>query len=238
MQRFFIAPELLQQSTVILPQPITRQLVQVLRARMGDHIILLDGTGTEYEAELTAVSPRQVRTVILQKSTPQRESRIRMVLYQALLRESKMDWVLQKGTELGAASLVPVLCERSLSDTPGAAKYERWRRIITEAAEQSGRTRLPVLSPPILFKDACEAPMQVKLLAAPDQALSLAQSLSEKDSEEVGIFIGPEGGFSEVEIERARSQGVHPFRMGRRILRTETAGLVALALIQAFYGEL
>lgn len=240
MQRFFIEPNLLQSPDVDLPSNIVHQLVHVLRARAGEQIILLDDTGWEYQAEITQISPRQVKAAIRGKTQSTTEPRIRLVLYQALLREAKFDWVLQKGTELGVSAFVPFVCEHSLTAQPSQSRYERWCRIITEAAEQSGRARRPPVAQPISFKEACAAPpvRVLALLASPLQAVSLQQALNGATVDEIRLYIGPERGFSTEEVLSAQQQGLIITQLGPRILRTETAGLAAMAAILYALGEL
>lgn len=238
MQRFFIDPSLLRQPYATLPEAVSRQLALVLRAKVGEHIGLLDDTGIEYEAEITAVSPREISVHIVSSSSPETEPHISVTLYQALVKEAKMDLILQKGTELGARRFVPLLCERSLQESPSPARYTRWRRIITEAAEQSGRTRLPLLEPPVRFSTATRSDSALRLIASPGQAVSLRSVLSDSPAGDISLYIGPEGGFSGSEIETAIMQGITAFSLGKRILRTETAGLAALTVIMAAYGEM
>ncbi|MHB1356632.1 MAG: 16S rRNA (uracil(1498)-N(3))-methyltransferase [Anaerolineae bacterium] len=239
MQRFFIEPRLLQSPELDLPAPIVHQLVHVLRARVGEHVIFMDDTGWEYQAEITQISPRQVKATIQGKSPSTTEPRLRLVLYQALLREAKFDFVLQKGTELGVSAFVPFFCEHSVSIQPSPSKYERWGRIITEAAEQSGRARRPIIKQPISFKEACTMPPSrvLGLFASPCKAVSLGQALNEVVVDEIRLYIGPEGGFTQDEVQFAQQQGLIITHLGPRILRTETAGLAAMAAILYALGE-
>ncbi|MCE5259922.1 MAG: 16S rRNA (uracil(1498)-N(3))-methyltransferase [Chloroflexi bacterium] len=237
MQRFFVDPPLLQNTILELPEHIAHQLVHVLRARQGEQIILLDDTGWEYQAELLSVSQRQVTASITGKTFPGREPDMRISLYQALVREVKMDWVLQKGTELGIADFIPVMCEHSLTSLPSPGKCERWRRIISEAAEQSGRTRLPKLEQVQRFEPACTKSVGLRLMATPQQKLSLKQVLPAAAPQELCLYIGPEGGFSAAEEDYACAQGILLVGLGERILRTETAGLAAVAAIMFHYDK-
>jgi 16S rRNA (uracil1498-N3)-methyltransferase len=239
MQRFFVEPGLLQSSEVNLPPNIVHQLVHVLRVHIGEQIVLLDDTGWEYLAVITHISPRQAKALLQGKSQSGSEPRLHLVLYQALLREAKFDLVLQKGTELGVIAFVPFISEHSLTALPSASKFERWRKVITEAAEQSGRTRRPSIIPPISFSEACTSPppRTLALLATPKQAFSLKQALLGAEVDEVRLFVGPEGGFSAQEVSEAQSQGLLTVHLGPRILRTETAGLAAIAAIQYALDE-
>lgn len=240
MQRFFIEPTLLQSPDVDLPSNIVHQLVHVLRARSGENIILLDDTGWEYQAEITQISSRQVKAAVKSKTQSTTEPRIRLAVYQALLREPKFDWVLQKGTELGVSAFVPFVSEHTLTYQPSKSRYERWNRIITEAAEQSGRARRPSIAQPISLKEACAVPpiRVLALFASPLQAVSLQQALNAAAVDEIRLYIGPEGGFSTEEVLFAQQQGLVITQLGPRILRTETAGLVAISAILYALGEL
>lgn len=235
MQRFFVDAELLEHPIIKLPERIAYQLEHVLRARQGDHILLLDNSGWEYQAELLTVSRYQVSARIISKDKALDEQGYRISLFQALVRETKMDWVLQKGTELGVDVFVPVVSEHSLAKPPETGKYERWRRIITEAAEQSGRSRLPQITTSQPFTRACLNATGLRLIATPHHALSLKQILPSNPPLEIAIFIGPEGGFSATEEAYATDNGLLPFRLGKHILRTETAGLAATAAINYHY---
>jgi 16S rRNA (uracil1498-N3)-methyltransferase len=240
MQRFFVDPLLLRFPEVDLPSAIVHQLVHVLRAHVGDCIILLDDSGCEFQAEITFISPRQITAYIRSRISSSIEPRIRLVLYQAMLRETKLDWVLQKGTELGVSTFIPFYSEHSIMMQPSLAKYERWGKIITEAAEQSGRVRRPNITSPVSFTQACAAPPArvLALFASPLHAVSLRQALENVTVDEIRLYIGPEGGFSATEVLYAQQQGLTITRLGPRVLRTETAGLAAIAAIQYALGEL
>lgn len=246
MHRFFVPPERLQnKKQVFLTGSLAHQLSRVLRLRPGAHIILLDDSGWAYEAELDRLSPSLGEAHIVAATQPPTEPPIRLCLYQALLREQKFDWVLQKGTELGVTRFVPLVTERcivSLSEA-NEAKLARWQRIITEAAEQSGRVRLPrILSPRSL--NVCEkAPPDVLALIAclSGATIPLSQALHDigiAKLHEIRLFIGPEGDFTPQEVAQARGLGCVPISLGPRILRTETAGLAALAAILYALGDL
>jgi 16S rRNA (uracil1498-N3)-methyltransferase len=150
--------------------------------------------------------------------------------------------VLEKGTELGVAAFVPVLSSRSLirPSEASSARLERWRRVVVEAAEQSGRCRLPEISPPLTFAEACASAAGLRILPWEGETeASLSDVLAgEKKRDAVSLFIGPEGGFPPEEVELARQQGVRTVSLGRRILRAETAAIVAAALILHELGEL
>lgn len=246
MHRFFASPASLAQDPITLQGDLARQLSRVLRFRPGEHIVLLDDTGWAYEVELTAVSPSQCTARHVTRWQPQTEPTLRLLLYQALTRETKFDWVLQKGTELGVAAFVPLLASRSLIHSAAQispARLDRWFHIVTEAAEQSGRARRPAILPVRTCRQACEdlAPHAVGWIASPQpEAQPLGQVLRSLTTRpaEVHLFIGPEGGFTDEELETAARFGVRPISLGPRILRTETAGLAASAAIFYALGEM
>lgn len=243
MHRFFVHPEWLQnKEQVFLTGPLAHQLSRVLRLRPGAHIIFLDDSGWAYEAEIDSLSPSLGKAHIVAATQPQTEPPIRLCLYQALLREQKFDWVLQKGTELGVTHFVPLVTERCVVSEANEAKFARWQRIITEAAEQSGRVRLPRILSPRSLKTCEQAPPDVLALIAclSEATIPLSQALRGIDVatlREIRLFIGPEGDFTPEEVAQARELGCVPISLGPRILRAETAGTVALAAILYALGD-
>lgn len=241
MHRFFILPEWIDQDRVVIRGKQVHQLRDVLRLTEGDRILVLDNSGWEYEVELRKVTRGQVEGTVLGKSSVT-EPCTRIILYQALLKGEKFGFILQKGTELGVAGFVPILCERCVAGHPedvSDRKLDRWRRIIAEAAEQSRRGKLPSLESVLPFEQACQLAMGFSLLAYEgEKALGLRAALQGQNLPSVNIFIGPEGGFSPSEVEFARSCGILPITLGSRVLRAETAGLVAATAVFYEYGDL
>jgi len=242
MHRFFIPPEWIDQERVVIKGELVHQLRDVLRLRGGDHIAVLDNTGWEYEVAVARVTRAHVAGVICEKRSVA-EPGTRITLYQALLKGSKFEFILQKCTELGVSGFVPVLCERCVVGHPRGGKAGRWQRIIAEAAEQSGRGKLPGLEPAVPFPQACRAAAGVSLLAWEGKGASglrpvLRSEISAKSPLEVNLFIGPEGGFSPSEAEFAQGCGILPITLGSRVLRAETAGLVAATAILYECGDL
>ena len=214
----------------------------MLRLRVGDHVLLLDNSGREYEVELTALTATAAQGVVFGWKEGTSEPSVRLVLYQALIKGQRLDWLLEKGTELGIAGFVPIVSSRSLvrPSRPSSARLERWRRVIVEAAEQSGRCRLPEISPPLPFEEACASAAGLRILPwEGEREASLADVLAaEEPAAAVSLFIGPEGGFPLEEVELARQKRVRTVSLGRRILRAETAAIVAAALVLHELGEL
>ena len=248
MHRFFVDPTSIQGDLVRLDGPIARQIARVLRLRPGEGIQVLDDTGSVYRVELTAVGVRNTEGRVLDTSDAGGEPGLKITLYQALLKADSFELVLQKGTELGVSRFVPVSCERSVAVLRGqgrlGSKLERWRRILREAAEQSERGRLPVLQPPIDFKEACDTVSEPALILwEREKSRGLKTTLGELNASDgpvasLSVFVGPEGGFSEQEVEHAQGEGIRPVSLGSRILRAETAGIAAVTAIMYELGEL
>jgi 16S rRNA (uracil1498-N3)-methyltransferase len=259
VQRFFVPPESLAGravgDVVEIAGPVARQLARVLRARPGERIALLDDTGWAYQADLETVSPAAATARLVSRERPDTEPRVEVALYQALPKHHKFDWILQKGTELGVSTFVPLITRLSdvrRGDRSPDHKVERWERIVTEAAEQSGRTRRPRVLPVQEFEAACAAPPAGTLALLPyegERAHTLADVLMRHATDAgrgdsargdaaradaaraVRVYIGPEGGFDRAEVALARERGVEIVTLGRRILRAETAALAAVAIV-------
>lgn len=207
----------------------------------ADEIIVLDNTGNEYRVILDSISRQAVLGKIVEKRSAHGEPRTQIILYQSLLKADKFEWVLQKGTELGIAAFSPIVTERSINDV-GKNKFTRWSQIVTEAAEQAGRGKIPLLLPHQPLSTALEtAQTRGGLILVPweqENSYDLKTALEASDSTTIHIFIGPEGGFSGQEIEMARQAQARIVTLGPRILRAETAGLVTASAILFARGDL
>jgi 16S rRNA (uracil1498-N3)-methyltransferase len=247
--RFFIPPEWINERQVTLIEGTAHQIRHVLRMRAGDRLIVLDNSGWEREVELTRVAKSVVMGHVIEERLATGEPRTKISLYQGVLKAQKFEWVLQKGTELGLIEFIPVVCERSvigdLEDVD--RKLGRWARIIREAAEQSGRGRLPMLRPATLYSQACQRAIRSGGLALvpweSEKSTSLKSALTAGEDEEdrpfsISIFIGPEGGLTQDEMEAARRYGLRSVSLGPRILRAETAGVAAASAILYELGDL
>ncbi len=245
MHRFFISsgaveplsPHSLQIGEMLtLPDKLAHQVRDVLRLAIGETLILLDNSGDEILCTI-AHSSRAAVTVQLQERRPgSRESSIQIILCQGLLKSARFEWILEKGTELGVTTFVPTLCRRSMSglEEAGPSKVQRWQRIIQEATEQCGRSRLPTLSPIRPLMHALNDIPSGALALMPweeEQAINLRSALRERASQPqiVVLFIGPEGGLMAEEVRLAQRHGVQSVSLGRRILRAETAAIAAVA---------
>jgi 16S rRNA (uracil1498-N3)-methyltransferase len=244
MHRFFIAPELVKEMGVYLslPKELAHQVRDVLRLSLGERLILLDNQGNEILAAVESSSRAGVIVQLLERHAGKPPSPIRIVLCQGLMKSARFEWILEKGTELGVAAFAPVLCRRSTAglQDAGAAKIQRWQRIIQEASEQCGRATLPALQP--------IRPLAQALGEIPSGSLAImpweeAEGRSLRDvlagvrmrvagvviPQTILLFIGPEGGLTPDEIALARKHGVQVVTLGTRILRAETAALACVA---------
>jgi 16S rRNA (uracil1498-N3)-methyltransferase len=234
--RFFI-PELdITHEYVTLSSAQAHHIRNVLKLQAGDKIIVLDNTGFEYDVALEKLAKDKAVGKILQKRPATGEPRIQITLYQSLLSREKFEHVLQKCTEVGVVCFVPVITQRTIvRDTSiTLQKLSRWRRIIQEAAEQSHRGRIPQLrNATHLETIATELEKYDIALIFSPQGQPLQEVLSKSDPapSNIGLLIGPEGGFTEAEIRAAYGLGTKAVTFGPRILRTETAAIVTSALI-------
>jgi len=247
--RFFVNINQIRDENIILTGSQARQIHSVLRLRKSDRIHILDNKGWQYEVELLAVNPDQVTGHITTKCSARGEPAARLTLYQSLLKRDKFEWVLQKGTELGVFSFVPLITERTIVRQTKLTqnKLARWQRIIHEAAEQSGRGLIPALSQPLEFIAALAETQSNHMAFIPwenEEKRTLSTTFGPNNrpdlppSPTVALFIGPEGGFTDKEIENAQSANIIPVTLGPRILRAETAAIVATALFLNELGEM
>jgi 16S rRNA (uracil1498-N3)-methyltransferase len=218
-----------------------RHAVQVLRLRPGAQLVLFNGQGGEYRAELTLAEKRRSQVSITTFNDQDTRPALSVTLVQGVSKGDRMDYSLQKATELGVSVIQPVLSRRS--QAPGDARrlenrHEHWRGVIISACEQCGRNELPRLEPVISLHDwlAQEHPEGHALVLDPLADTTLPDLAA--PTGEVSLLIGPEGGLDEGEIAAAHQQGFRGVRLGPRVLRTETAGVAALAVIQSLWGDL
>ena len=227
---------------VPLPERSAQHLLRVLRLADGDAVTLFNGDGHDYAARLRG-GGRHAHAEVLACTPPAAaEAALPVVLLQALARGEKMDWVLQKATELGVAAIVPVLSERTevrLAGERVERRMEHWRGVVASACEQCGRAVLPTLSEPLPLDRLASLPQlpALRLYLHPEAAQSLA-TLSLQPGAPVAVAIGPEGGWSERDLGVLHASGFDGLRLGPRVLRTETAGPAVLAALQARFGDL
>lgn len=244
MHRFFVIPFQSKDGIVEIKGNLAHQIRNVLRKKTGDSFILLDNAGNQYHAELIKIEENRALMEVKSKEQASGGPALHIDLYQSLLKKTKFEFVLQKGTEIGIANFIPIRSHRCLAlhKQEKEQKQERWLSIIREAAEQSRRGMLPGLSEALSFEEACKKVKGFSLIFwEGEKKRSLGQAMRAffpHQREEVNIFIGPEGGFTAEEIELATVKGIVPVSLGPRILRAETASLVAAANILYHYEDL
>jgi 16S rRNA (uracil1498-N3)-methyltransferase len=241
LTRVFVDAPLAPGARVALPESAGAHLVRVLRLREGEACVLFNGDGRDYDARLLAAHKRGVEAEVLDARAIDNESPLRVVLLQGIARGEKMDLILQKATELGVAGIVPVFADRTEVRLDGERLDKRmahWRSVVVSACEQSGRARIPELAPARGLAEAAAAfaTDALKLTLDP-QGEHRFETLSPLQAEVV-VAIGPEGGWSEKDRIVLRESGFAGLRLGPRVLRTETAGLAAIAALQARFGDL
>ncbi|MDD4179695.1 MAG: 16S rRNA (uracil(1498)-N(3))-methyltransferase [Candidatus Margulisbacteria bacterium] len=220
--------------------PAVHHLRDVLRLKAGEAIDLLDGLGNIHHAKIITLGKERISCQVLSSEKMLTEPAVKVALAQALPKAAKMDLIIEKCTELGVTSIIPLITARTEAKT---AKLERWQKIAKAAAEQSGRAIIPEITSPLKFANVLQLKDQYDLALIPwelEQETKLKQALISKfpnspiritQSPNILILIGPEGGFTQQEIELAKNAGFTPVSLGKTILRTETAGLAALAAI-------
>jgi 16S rRNA (uracil1498-N3)-methyltransferase len=244
MPRFFVGNALQSDEVVTLPDEVTRH-VQVLRLQPGDTIVLFNGLGGEYNAEIVGMERRDTQVRIGPHRDIEAEPPYRVTLAQGVAGNDKMDWLIEKAVELGATNFVPLTASRSVVRLSGERAVRRqvhWQRIVQASCEQCGRNRLPDVAPArdiaawldSLPKRPGEG--ELRLLLSPRANVAFSTLPVEPPSGEVTVLIGPEGGFSSQEEAAALDQGFIAMGLGPRVLRTETAGIAVLAALAARWG--
>jgi 16S rRNA (uracil1498-N3)-methyltransferase len=240
LTRLFVPGGLQAGASIDLPADTAAHIVKVLRARSGDALILFNGEGAEYLGAIDSVRGSRVSVLLSEARIAERESPLEIILVQAIPRGDRMDFVVQKATELGVSRIVPVLSSRSvvrLNERQYESKLDHWRGVAISACEQCGRNRLPLIDPPLELLDHLGASGGPATRWVLDPDCAPAASLA-PPAGAVEITVGPEGGFSPQELDAMRLAGLSGLRMGPRILRTETAALAALTWLQTRYGDM
>lgn len=241
LTRVYVEAPVTPGKPLVVEGTAANHITRVLRLRSGDALTIFDGTGGEFGARIDDFRKESVIVSIQERRDVDRESPLSLTLAQGISRGERMDWIIQKATELGASRIVPVSTKRSvvrLDEKQAERKLQHWRAITVAACEQCGRNRVPELTAPVDFFDVlAPAPSgNTRLLLSPTGDLRI------EDLEEVGrgvtVLIGPEGGLDEVEHEEALRKGFKAVRLGPRVLRTETAAIAALTIIQSYFGDL
>ena len=245
MNRFFFRKEKLIHGIVLIEGEDVQHISKVLRLNEGDKIILCDGENFEYISEILTVEKTFIKVQVLEKKECDTEPLVEITLFQGIPKGDKMDLIIQKSVEMGIFRIVPVIMKRSIvkieNEKDGKKKQERWQRIAMEAAKQSGRGRIPQVLAPLSFLEALKISEKIDFRILPyekEEALSIKKSISGVFHSTVAVLVGPEGGFETKEVERAIDSGFDPVTLGKRILRTETAGFVTIACLMYEFNEM
>ena len=240
LTRSYVALPLHPGSEIALPEDVAAHLLRVLRLQAGDACVLFNGDGHDYDARIASIGKREARAEILAARRIDNESPLRITLLQGVARGEKMDWILQKATELGVARILPASSDRSevkLDAQRADKRLAHWRGIVVSACEQSGRATVPDVAAPQSLAQAAAMREGRGFILDPfaDASLSALQGVA---MEACTIAIGPEGGWSPRDREQLAASGYQGLRLGPRVLRTETAGIAAIAALQAACGDL
>jgi 16S rRNA (uracil1498-N3)-methyltransferase len=240
MPRFYCPQPLVPGSVVDLPDAVAHHL-HVVRQQAGDELVLFNGDGGQARARLVEIGKRRASAEVLALDAVDVELPFRVTLAQGLPEGTKMDWIVEKAVELGAAGIVPLAAQRSVVRLSGERADKRrahWQGVVVSASEQCGRNRLAAVQPIQEFQRwlGQDADGGVRILLSPRADASLAAWTRATPARDVTLLVGPEGGFTDQEEDAARATGALALSMGPRVLRTETAGLAALAILAAGWG--
>ncbi|WP_352399599.1 16S rRNA (uracil(1498)-N(3))-methyltransferase [Anaerotignum sp.] len=236
MPKFFVESHQIQQNYIHLMGEDAKHIKTVLRAREGEEITVCDGLGTDYFCRIISLEEGVVGEIIRQEKCVS-EPKTKITLYQGLPKADKMELIIQKCVELGVDRIVAVSTERCIVklDKKEEKKLERWQKIAEAAAKQSGRGKIPEIAPKVLsFSQALAEAKELSGAIIPyekEADRGIRSFVAGFFGEDVGVFIGPEGGFTEEEVQSAVEEGVLPITLGKRILRTETAGMTSIAIL-------
>lgn len=246
MPKFFTARENISDTQIIIDSEDAKHIQRVLRLGEGDEITVCDGRGIDYIAKIAEIDKNVVMCDIVTSHRCDTEPGVKVTLYQGLPKAAKMDYIIQKTTELGICRIVPVKMSRCVVKLENAAaekkKVERWQKIAYEAAKQSGRGVIPEIAMPMTFDEALLDMQGSDMVFAPyecEQETRLRDVIENSNAISSAAFmIGPEGGYDLTETDKLKAAGVKTITLGRRILRTETAGEAVLAMLMYGMGEI
>lgn len=238
LTRVYYGSPLSAEQTLDLPDDIIRHISNALRAKVGDKIILFNGDGYDYPATIEHISKKQLSVLVTDKINNVTAPVLNIHLAQCICRGEKMDFVIQKATELGVTQITPVISEFgnvTLKPDRWPKKISHWQKVANSACEQSGRADLVMVNCPVKFMDFVKHDfLGTKLILSPE-ANSPLETVSEPDT--ITLLVGPEGGFSQSEVNDAIKNDFLPWQLGPRILRSETAGLAAITMVQNKWGD-
>jgi len=241
MHRFYHSNPLELNQILILDEFSSHHALRVMRVKIDDFLVLFNGDGFEYRGRVSDINKKTINVEILSKEKNNNESPININLFQSISSNEKMDMVIQKATELGVSSIQPIFTSRStikLSLDRTKKRLIHWKQVSISACEQSGRSKIPTIKPPIEFDQISEGikTNSLNLLLHPDN-LEESSNLPNEYAGDINIFIGPEGGFRQDEVLLLKKQNCINIQLGPRIMRTETAPLAIIAILQFKYGD-
>lgn len=239
MYHFFVTPSQVGERTIYIEGSDVNHMKNVLRLRIGEQVWISDGNNLQYLCRVSSYEEEEAVLEILEKKEADTELRSRLYLFQGLPKGDKMELIVQKAVELGVCEVIPVAMKRSvvrLDEKKAAKKVQRWNSISESAAKQAGRSRIPVVTEVLSYREALKKAGELDVVLFPYE---LAEGMegtravirSIEKGQSVGIFIGPEGGFEKEEVDAAKEAGAKVITLGRRILRTETAGFTVLSIL-------
>ena len=239
MHRFFVEPHQVAEDTIRIEGTDVNHIKNVLRMKVGDALQISDGHNQQYLCKIASMEATEVVVSIEETLAISTELPSKLYLFQGLPKGDKMEFIIQKAVELGVYEIIPVATKRAvvkLDEKKAAKKVERWNSIAESGAKQSGRNVIPTVMDVMSYNEALGYAKKLDVVFIPYE---LAEGMEEtrqmiadiRRGQSVGIFIGPEGGFEVEEVERAKMQGILPVTLGKRILRTETAGLTMLSIL-------
>ncbi len=246
MPKFFVDPSKVADNRIVIDTEDVNHITRVLRLKEDDVIEVCDTTGTDYKARIAEIADRAVICDIISAEKSDTESNIKVTLYQGLPKGSKMEYIIEKTTELGIYSIVPVAMSRCVVKLENRKaeekKRDRWQKIAVSAAKQSGRGIIPQIELPVSIDEAIKRMKEADLALVPyecEEECFLKPVLKGAENvKSVSIFIGPEGGFDPAEVRKIQNAGLKTVTLGKRILRTETAGEAVLAMVMYEIGDI
>lgn len=239
MHHFFVSPNQIDDKYVTITGGDVNHIKNVLRMKVDEELLVSNGQDKDYYCKIEAISDDEIKALILDEEFESTELPTELYLFQGLPKSDKMELIIQKAVELGVKEIIPVATKRcvvKLDDKKEASKIKRWQAISESAAKQSRRTIIPEISSVMSFKEAINRAKEFELGIIPYENFKDMKETKEVLSKvqkgiKIGIFIGPEGGFEESEVQYALDNGIHPISLGKRILRTETAGLAIVSVL-------
>lgn len=239
MYHFFVTPEQVKGEHIYIEGSDVNHIKNVLRMKVGQELEISDGDNKKYLCEIASITSEEVCVMIQEERSVDTELLSKIYLFQGLPKSDKMELIVQKAVELGAYEIIPVATKRAvvkLDEKKASKKVERWNSIAESGAKQSGRNLIPKVTDVMSWKEAIEYAKALDIVLIPYE---LAEGMQEtrdiiaqiQPGQSIGIFIGPEGGFETAEVESAMEYGAKPITLGKRILRTETAGLTTLSIL-------